>query len=79
MNPEIECARCGEICVIDGDFPRYFAWCETCKDYAEGFDDHLYAQEVMASIADSRPEEGSGRANPATPRYWRRVQERSGR
>ena len=77
MN-EIECSRCGEICVVDGDFPRYFAWCETCKDYAGGFDDHAYAQEVMASIANSRPEEGSGRANPASPRYWRRVQERSG-
>ena len=56
MNTEIECSRCGEICAIDGDFPRYFAWCETCKDYAGGFDSEAYSQEVMGDIADSRPE-----------------------
>jgi len=55
---EVECSRCGEICEVDGDFPRCFAWCETCKDYAGGFDCNAYAQEVMASIADGRPEEG---------------------
>ena len=58
---EVECSRCGEICEVDGDFPKYFAWCGTCKDYAGGFDCNAYAQEVMASIADGRPEEGSGR------------------
>ena len=56
MNTEIECSRCGEICAVDGEFPRFFAWCETCHDYAGGFDDVEYAQEFAADIADSRPE-----------------------
>jgi hypothetical protein len=55
MKNEIECSRCHNICVIDGDFPKYFAWCEVCKDYAEGFNCVEYAAEVMADIADSRP------------------------
>ena len=80
MNDLVDCSRCGAVCVVDGEMPRYFAWCEVCKDYAGGFDGDAYAREVVADIADSRPEsEGGGRANPASPRYWRRVYERGGR
>lgn len=54
---EVECRKCGSICMVDGDFPKYFAWCEICGDYADGFDVLAYTQEVMADIADSRPAE----------------------
>lgn len=57
MKNEVECARCGTICQIDGEMPRYFAYCDGCQDYAGGFDSNEYAREVMADIADSRPEE----------------------
>ena len=56
MTFEVICAKCGDICVVDGDFPKYFAWCDTCHDYAAGFDDGEFAGEVAAGIADSRPE-----------------------
>lgn len=56
VNTEVKCSRCGSICTVDGDMPRYFAWCEVCHDYVGGFDGDEYAREVMAGIADSRPE-----------------------
>lgn len=35
MNDTIECKRCGSICQIEGEFPKFFAWCDTCNDYAD--------------------------------------------
>lgn len=56
MN-EIECNRCGNICEVDGDYPKYFAWCDTCSDYAEGFDGDEYAADVLAGTIDAAKEE----------------------
>ena len=47
---EIKCAKCGTDCVIDGDFPKFFAWCEECSDYAEGFDGDAYARNVSEEV-----------------------------
>lgn len=56
MN-EIKCNRCGDICEVDGDYPKYFAWCDTCSDYAEGFDSDEYAADVLAGTIDAAKEE----------------------
>lgn len=50
---EVECARCGSVCCVDGDFPKFFAWCDTCDDYADGFDCLDYAQDVYAGMIDA--------------------------
>lgn len=52
MSDEIECKKCGEICVIDGEFPRYFAYCDFCHDYASGFDNEEYAANYIANLID---------------------------
>ncbi len=56
MN-EIECNKCGDICEVDGDYPKYFAWCDTCSDYAGGFDCDEYAADVLAGAIDTAKEE----------------------
>lgn len=33
MNDTIICKRCNEICQIDGEFPKFSAWCDNCRDY----------------------------------------------
>jgi hypothetical protein len=35
---EVEC-RCGNVCCIEGEFPKLFAWCDVCEDYANLTDD----------------------------------------
>ena len=35
MDGYVECRRCGELCNVDGEYPKFFAWCETCNDYAD--------------------------------------------
>ncbi len=52
MN-EIVCGKCDCICCIDGEYPRFFAWCEECQDYAEGFDACDHAAEWMAGQIDA--------------------------
>jgi len=49
---EHKCTKCGEICPIDGEYPKFFAWCNTCGTYAEGFDIMDYAADYMASQID---------------------------
>jgi hypothetical protein len=46
MN-ETLCKKCGDICVIDGEYPEYFAWCYTCNNYAE-WDEVGYVAQVFA-------------------------------
>jgi transcription elongation factor Elf1 len=53
MN-EFECIKCGSICQIDGEFPKFFAYCDVCGDYAKGFDADDYTRDIAAGIADSR-------------------------
>lgn len=47
----IECKKCGELCQIDGEFPKFSAWCETCNDYADCNID-AYIVEWFASRID---------------------------
>ena len=49
---EHECTKCGTICEVDGDFPKYFAWCDECEDYAEGFDADDCARDMVEFWAD---------------------------
>lgn len=48
---DFTCKRCGEECAVDGEFPRFIIWCETCDDYAEGADE--YAGDYLAALADA--------------------------
>jgi len=49
---EVKCKKCREICAVEGDYPKFHAWCDTCKDYAKGFDVFEYAADVMGSRID---------------------------
>ena len=49
---EFECKKCGCICCVDGDCPKFYAWCDECGDYATGFDGNEYAVNYVADIAD---------------------------
>jgi hypothetical protein len=52
MNTEIECKKCHDICIVDGEYPKFFAWCDTCHDYASGFDAFDYAVDYISVKAD---------------------------
>ncbi len=52
MTHEFECQKCGEMCMVDGDPPKFLAWCCECDDYAKGFDDSDYAADYYASRID---------------------------
>ena len=52
MKTEIECGKCETLCFIDGDYPKFFAYCDTCRDYAEGFDATEYATDYISSKID---------------------------
>jgi hypothetical protein len=52
---EFECGKCGTPCMVDGEFPKFFAWCDTCDDYAAGFGaDEL--NQYAANRVDNPPE-----------------------
>ena len=51
MTDCVECRRCGELCYVDGEFPKFFAWCEKCKDYAD-YDMSKYTADWLASATD---------------------------
>ena len=53
MKSEIQCKKCGDTCVIDGEYPKLFAWCDTCSDYAEGFDIMEYSADYMGNLIDA--------------------------
>ena len=56
MDSEIVCRKCGEACTVEGEMPKFYAWCDTCHDSAAGFDADEYARDVITAIMDSRPE-----------------------
>lgn len=45
----MECPECGELCNIDGEFPKFFAWCDKCDDYVDLGD---YTADYLASRID---------------------------
>jgi len=51
MN-EATCTKCKTQCRVDGEYPKFFAWCNTCNDYSEGFDPFEYAAEHRADLID---------------------------
>lgn len=51
MNDTIICKKCDEICQIDGEFPKFSAWCEVCNDYAD-CDIDGYTADYLASGID---------------------------
>lgn len=48
-----ECLKCCKTCLIDGEYPKFFAWCDTCGDYAKGFDVFEYGREYTANTIDA--------------------------
>jgi hypothetical protein len=52
---EVICERCGDICCVDGEFPKFFAWCYTCGDYAD-CDWNEYNADFLSSRADEMNE-----------------------
>ena len=34
-NMEVACNKCKSKCDVDGEYPKFFAWCETCNTYAD--------------------------------------------
>lgn len=52
MNDTFVCQKCGYLCTIDGEYPKFDAWCDTCKNYAEGFDCLEYAAEHLGNKID---------------------------
>ncbi len=59
--PDHKCTKCGEICEVDGEYPRWFAWCHECNDYAAGFDCLEYGADYMGAMADAVKDEGKYR------------------
>lgn len=55
MEDLVECRRCGELCQVDGEFPKFFAWCDTCNDYAD-YDMTEYAADYLATKIDAAHE-----------------------
>jgi len=53
IKDAVRCTKCGSICCIDGDPPKVFAWCDVCKDYAEGFDESAWVADHYAALADA--------------------------
>lgn len=47
-----ECTKCGELCMIDGDFPKFFCYCDVCHDYAQGFDDVEHVADCIGAQTD---------------------------
>ena len=58
-NRWIDC-ECGEECELEGEYPKFEAWCEKCNNYArfdleEVLDDVRAGMEMSAeSFADSK-------------------------
>ncbi|MHA2280086.1 MAG: hypothetical protein ACXAC5_04320 [Promethearchaeota archaeon] len=48
---EVTCNKCKSICEVDGEYPKFFAWCDTCDDYAD-HDMMEFATEWYAGLID---------------------------
>ena len=49
---ELICSKCNEEVEIDGDYPKVFAWCNTCNDYAEGVNCEEIVRDQLIHQAD---------------------------
>ena len=50
MN-EFTCKKCGEECFVDGEYPKFIIWCDTCNTYAKGSED--YASDWLINKIDA--------------------------
>ena len=48
---ETDCKRCGESCSIEDEYPKAFAWCDNCNDYARDFLE--LNQELLENMIDA--------------------------
>ncbi|MBA7470156.1 hypothetical protein ES707_05434 [subsurface metagenome] len=55
MNDTVICSKCGELCCVDGEFPKFFAWCDMCNDYAS-CDMGEYTENWLATKTDEAHE-----------------------
>ena len=49
MTKYLRCKKCKDECQVDGEFPDFIVYCETCNDYATYNDEDLisdYAAEA---------------------------------
>ena len=46
------CNKCNRQCIIDGEYPKFFCWCNNCDDYALGFDCLEYAADYQGQMID---------------------------
>lgn len=54
MENTILCTKCDTICQIDGEFPKFFAWCDVCNDYATCDIDGYTADYLATKIDEAR-------------------------
>ena len=47
------CKKCGEECVVDGECPKFFAFCDTCHDYADYNMDEFAIDHMAAKIENA--------------------------
>lgn len=49
----VTCKKCGDECQVDGEYPKFFAWCERCNDYAtydmDCYSADWYADQIEAA------------------------------
>lgn len=49
---DLVCGKCGYSVEIDGDYPRVWAWCHECNDYAKGVDCEEIIRDQLIDQAD---------------------------
>jgi len=49
----ITCKKCREEIPVDGEYPKFFAWCFTCDDYAD-FDLEDYIGGLIDQVMQDR-------------------------
>ena len=46
------CKKCKSECNVDGEYPKFFCWCDTCETYAKGFDVLKYSADYISGLTD---------------------------
>lgn len=54
---ETICKKCGESVRVDGDYPKFFAWCDTCGDYAKGYNPVDTTSDMIDQVMMRRKDE----------------------
>lgn len=57
---EVICNKCDQPAVVDGEYPKFFAWCDTCNDYADS-DMCAYTADWMGDRIDRAYDEWKDR------------------